>query len=57
METATQWTRRVVVSTVLLAASGTMLLWSQADQRETKAGVKTVQENLRDKGSFLETPN
>jgi peptidoglycan hydrolase-like protein with peptidoglycan-binding domain len=52
METAKQWTRRVVVLTALLAASGTMLLWSQADHRETKADVKTVQENLRDKGYY-----
>ena len=52
METAKQWTRRVVVLGVLLAASGTMLLWSQTDQRETKAHVKTVQENLREKGYY-----
>jgi peptidoglycan hydrolase-like protein with peptidoglycan-binding domain len=52
METAKQWTRRVVVLGVLLAASGTMLLWSQTDQRETKADVKTVQENLHEKGYY-----
>jgi peptidoglycan hydrolase-like protein with peptidoglycan-binding domain len=52
METAKQWTRRVVVLTVLLTASGTMLLWSQTDQRETKADVKMVQENLREKGYY-----
>jgi hypothetical protein len=37
----------MVVLTVLLTASGTMLLWSQTDRRETKADVKTVQETLR----------
>jgi peptidoglycan hydrolase-like protein with peptidoglycan-binding domain len=52
METAKQWTRRVVVLGALLAVSGTMLLWSQTDRRETKADVKTVQENLREKGYY-----
>ena len=52
MNKAKQWSRCTVVLTVLLTASGTMLLWSQTDQGEAKTDVKTVQENLRDKGYY-----
>jgi peptidoglycan hydrolase-like protein with peptidoglycan-binding domain len=54
MKTAKQWTRRIVLLTTLLAASGTMLLWSQAqpNQPESTGDVKKVQESLRDKGYY-----
>jgi len=54
MKTAKQWSRRVIVLTALLVASGTMLLWSQQRSNSplSRADVKRVQETLRDKGYY-----
>jgi peptidoglycan hydrolase-like protein with peptidoglycan-binding domain len=54
MKIAKQWPLRLVVLTALLAAGGTMQLWSQteANSQDTRADVKKVQENLRDKGYY-----
>ena len=51
MQKAKQWTLRTMIFAVLLAASGT-ILWGQADQQQTQADVKKVQDNLHDKGFY-----
>jgi putative peptidoglycan binding protein len=52
MKAGKQWARRVVLVTTLLAATGTMLLWSQTHANQQESDVKKVQESLRDKGFY-----